>query len=538
MRILFVCFFVSLWTLPAGGQIIGIRLNSEKAVRKYRKFVTEIDGEMLVCGEFKEGIAFDKNGSVTLFGKKSIQLYVADAANPEKVPYRLVDGKRVPLKKKGYVTIMREHIRMPNYFVMVARDQTLFGLAGEYRLRQEAVAASEARVKKLEKASTAWFNAQRQIMARCDRLAKWLSAGVFKKAAKKWAQKAEKIRRRLKGDALSERKGKALKSVHAAANPDGLDEISHKGKRFNMKTVESMHIRLIYDTSIISDPRALQLCRLGEEIIEGFRRELVDPYADEFEDCIPDEMFVEFFFMHDDVELFEVYWRDFYGRTFTENRERHLKSTGQRAHNLRGMSYVHFSRFRKDGDHEGSIAHSLGHDLANVHFNKDGYQGTMDWLEEGCAYYVSFEFLGRNTVTCYQMKRDKYASKAGKEGLKTLQTGQRASFNALAVKAAVPLHALMKRELFQMQDADLAKSWSFFDYLARKQTDRIVPFLRIACAAAGSKQDFHSRVREEASGLFGLKDGVDVFSFLDKAWKNYARSGQRKDSGKSRRRGR
>ncbi|MFT7616652.1 MAG: hypothetical protein ACI97A_000276 [Planctomycetota bacterium] len=536
MRIFYCLLLSLLLSLPAGAQIVGIRLTGKKAEKKYRKYLTEIDGERVICGEFKFGIRYKAKGSVEIFGPKHIELWVGDTVNPEKVPYKLVGEDKVAVGKKGFVKISRDHIPKANYMKTVARDQTFYGLASEYKLRKEAIDVSSAKVKEMKKGTTAWFNAQRKVMARCDRLGAWLSAGVFKAAGRKWKAKAEKIRSSLKGDALAERKGKALKSAQAANNPDGLDEITDKGKRLTMKTVESMHTRLIYDTTIISPKRALDLSKKAEEIIEGFRRELVDPYAEEFEDNIPDKIFVEFFFMHDDVELFEAYWREFYGRVFTKDRERYLKSTGQRAHNLRGNAYVHFSRFTAEGDFEGSIAHQLGHDLANVHFNNDDHRGTMDWLEEGCAYYVSFEFLGRNTVTCYQLKHDKYDTKVGAEGLKTLQTGQRESFNTLALKAAVPLHSLMPKELFQMQDADLAKCWSFFDFLARKRTDKIVEFLRITCQAARSKGKFHSEVRELGGPVFGVKAGEDVFKYLDNAWKAYAKSGQKKSSKRKKRR--
>ncbi len=538
MRIVYSLAMICLFLLPVQGQIMGIRLTSEKVAKKYKKYLTEIDGENVICGEFKSGIRFTKSGSITLFGKDYIELWIGDPKDPSKVPYQLDGEKKIAVGRKGTVKILRGDIPSSNYVKTVARDQTFFGLASEYRLRTEAIAASEAKVKENKKATTAWFAAQRQVMARCDRLAAWLQAGVFKKVAKKWTAKSEKIRKLLKGDALAERKGKALKSAKAVENPEGLETVSLGGKRFNMKTVESTHVRFIADVSIITPQRALVLCRKAEEIIEGFRREFVDPFAEEFEDFIPDSIFVEFFYTSDDALLGEAYWDQFYGRKFTKDRDKMLKIKGHRSQNCRGVSYVHFSRFGDEADFEGSIAHSLGHDLANVHFNRDRIGGMMNWLEEGCAYYVSFEYLGRNTVTCFQFKHDKYDTRVGKEGLKTLQTGQRASFNALALKAAVPLHSLMPKELYEMQDADLAKCWSFFDFLAHKKTEKIVEFLRVACTAARSKSKFHSEVRENGGPIFGLKAGDDVFKYLDEAWKKYARSGQKKASKKRGRRSR
>ncbi len=535
MRNIFSLVFLVLFLGSAQAQIVGIRLTTPKIEKKYKKYLVEIDGENVICGEFKSGIKYE-GGAVSIFGKKFIELWVADPKSPEKVPYRLDGAKKVQQGRKGVVKIARDHIPKSNYMKMVARDQTFFGLASEFRLRKEAIDASEAKVAGLKKASTEWFNAQRRLMGRCDRLAEWLSAGVFKKAAKTWRSKADKIRSLLKGDALAERKGKALKSVKSVDNPEDLAEVSFKGKKFTFTTAESLHCRMICDIKIIPKKRAEELLVLAEKVIEGFRREFVDPFAHEFEDTIPDKIFVEFFYMGDDIDLYDTYWQEFYGRQFSNTREQRLKTTGTRMQNARGNAYVHYSRFGNEGDFEGAVAHSLGHDLANVHFNDDHFRGTMDWLEEGCAYYISFEFLGRNTVTCYQFKRGKYDSQPGAEGLKTLQTGQRASFNALALKAALPLHALMPKELYEMQDADLAKSWSFFDYLARKQTDKMVEFLRIACQGARKKGRLLNAVREDAPPLFGLKPGVDVFKYLDEAWKTYARSGQKRASKKKKRR--
>ena len=77
--------------------------------------------------------------------------------------------------------------------------------------------------------------------------------------------------------------------------------------------------------------------------------------------------------------------------------------------------------------------------------------------------------------------------------------------------------------------AQLAKSWSVFDYIARKEGRRGLLFLKSFCSHARDRQKVIPRWREDAREIFetGAKD---PFRELEARWRQFAERGQKKDS--------
>jgi hypothetical protein len=150
----------------------------------------------------------------------------------------------------------------------------------------------------------------------------------------------------------------------------------------------------------------------------------------------------------------------------------------------------------------------------------------QEWLGEAVGYYVSFEWLGRNTVTCKAFAKPTiYAHEQKKEGEKAPDTGLRDWYNALALESGPTIDRLAMKTVFEMGDADLAKSWSFFDFVARKCGKQGQLFLRAACTCARNPKTFIPDWRKQSQQIFELT-GQDVFTALENRWREFAQAGQ------------
>ena len=249
----------------------------------------------------------------------------------------------------------------------------------------------------------------------------------------------------------------------------------------------------------------------------------------------PEDVFIEFWFGPEDIKRYEGFWNEFYGSTIGEPREQRLQAGGTRTRSVRGQNYVDYWKSKADSDHEGMVAHGLGHALANILYNNDGRMNQQDWMTEGLGYYISFEFLGRNSVTCKAFHRHEYGKPDKEEGLKTMALGQRASFNALALSKGRSLDQLATKKLYEMDDADLAKSWSMMDFVVSKLGEEGLLFLKSACYNSATQSGFLTEWRSEAQEIFALGDR-DALGVIEDRWKAYAKQGQKKAPKKRRRR--
>jgi len=544
MRIIAALIVTFLMLGNAQAQIIKLELISKKLERKYKTAVVRIGGKSYVWGELKSGFDFKKFKWID----KSIELFVLDQKKLDRLPYKVgSNGKKKATNKKNVVRVMQEHIPKGRGISRYLKDHTFPGIVNEFQLRYGLTKSVRNDLKKVKKASREWFRAQRRLINELDRLQNWLRGVGLAKSADLIAKETKREQKTLKVDAIRDRAMLAQKSVRPIQIPDDLEAAAASITNGQVKFVgyESQHIRLFFPKGRIEAASAKKLLELGETVIEGIRREFADPYAGNEDaegtlaDETPDGVFAEFCWVPDGDDNYEKFWIEFYGRDWGSepDRSKRLTMGGTRARALRATQYIHYSRLKDATDHEGNIVHGLGHDLMNIHFAEGARADHQAWLSEGMAYYCSFEYLGRNTVTCKEFKQEEYARSIGKEGEKTVQLGQRETFNRVALSKGAPINSLITKSLFQLDNADLAKSWSLFDFLARKGGMKAVLWLRAANRHSRRNTDgLINKLRPDSNEIWGIKKGEkDFYTWLDNQWKVFARAGQKKD-GSTRRR--
>lgn len=513
-------------TAPA--QIVAVRLKDEKTEKKYKKHLVEYRGGLAVIGEASTNIVY-------LTDKRQIQwqqganndLFVADPADPSQVPYEYVDGERVPATKKSLLSISGTHIAS---LELISLEETLYGISREYALRTEQIDDARAARDREAQGSAAWNAQHLRVVALMERLRGWLDVNAFPLAAEKLAKEIERESKVVRADALRARSEAALASIRPAEVPAELVSLAESvsGGKDRFGAFESQHLRIFY-VETVTPERVLEAMRTGEQVIEGFRAEFVDPYLDEnYPDRIPDELFHEFLFVPEDVEKYEKYSTGFYGASFQQNRERRLAMTGGSETNKRRVRFVEYWKTRDDLDLPSVVTHRLGHSLAALHYSgRTNLQ--LDWLEEAMAYYLSFGFFGHNRVTCFAFDetKERYVKREREkqEGGKTVAEGRRDTYNEVALKEGRPIEQLALRELFEMDDADLCKAWSFFDYLARKEGKAGQEWLRAAGRFSPDRKKFIAEWRAAAAAILGV-DPSAAFDAIEGRWRAYAEAGQ------------
>jgi hypothetical protein len=268
---------------------------------------------------------------------------------------------------------------------------------------------------------------------------------------------------------------------------------------------------------------------LAERIIEGFRTDFIDPFlGPEGYDPVPEGQFVEFFFCPDDQELMERLFEEYYRKSFGFHREKSIKIPGHAARGARGIDYLHFWRMGEGTDPEGIVGNAMGKVMANVAYNRGSYSGPPDWMKEAFGYWVSFDFLGRNTVTSIDWNRGSYGRTARKEGVKPVEVGMRAAFNALAMAEGPTLDTLMVTRLADMEAPHLAKAWSFADFILTAHHDKSHRFFTaVAVASTRNGQTDIVKLRPKIQEIFGFEEkGRDVYPILDEMWHEFAARSQ------------
>ncbi len=80
--------------------------------------------------------------------------------------------------------------------------------------------------------------------------------------------------------------------------------------------------------------------------------------------------------------------------------------------------------------------------------------------------------------------------------------------------------------LYDLEDGDLAKSWSTFDWVAKELGKMGQVWLREGCQAARSRNTFLAEWRTKSEELFGTEPGKDVYQVIDGRWRAYAEAQQ------------
>ena len=536
MRTILALLFALALAIPAEAQIVKVRFKDEKAAKKFKKYTTVLSGETVMLGEPApgEGIIIEvKGGQISNLSHKTNSdngFYVLDTSDPSKVPYKMQGGKPVPLKKRSIVTVHGKYIKNLEMFM---RSESIATIAREYRLRQGRVDALKADRDDHEKGSVEWFAAHNRMLGGYERLISWLEKSSFTERAEKLKKEYEKEAKRVSEEATRLRGKRAEESVVMKGTSEELARVTKDlaGDKYTFKVQESQHMRVTYLTQRLSDAQVEELLVFGEKVIEGFRNQFVDPYVSEtFAERIPDGMFQEFYFGPDDAKFHEEFVVSYYGLSWgdAENKARRLESTGNRFNRTLEPRLLDTWRLPEREDLEGIFAHTLGHSLADYHFNSGPIGMEQAWMEEGLGYYISFEFLGRNSVSCREFRETIYVDDEKKNRSRKAEMGYRDILIAAALADGPRIDRVMLKRLFDMENGDLAKSWSFFDYISRETDITGQRWMRAACELASNRGTFIDGLRTTSEELYGVT-GEDVFQVLDDRWRKYAETEQEQE---------
>ena len=525
-RLLLLSFLFLAQLLSASeacAQIFAVHFNEDRHLRKYSANLTEVGGEQVVVGEGYENLNWDPaTGGLSWDPNMRVKLFVADAGDPTKVPYKYDrDGERVPKKRKYVVDIDPSHIR---HISVLIRDDTLSGLAVEYVYRLDQIEELMDERDDEARGSEGWMLIQQRVVASMERLASWLDNTAFPEAAEDMERDLEREQRQLTRAGVDARAQAAYASIHSVEVPASLTAAATDitRDRVQFKVQESQHLRITH-VDTISDALVGELLLLGEKAIEFYRNEFVDPYVSaDYGDTIPDNVFHEFWFGPDDLSHHEEFLVQHYGLRWNEERkDEQLATAGARFHGVRGLTILDYWKYSGGNDLEAIICHGLGHSLADLHYANG--RPAPAWLEEGSAYYCSLEFLGRNTVTCMEFRESRYLGPdEGEEGDKEVVQGFRDWLNQMALERGPRIDRLALKTLFEMEDPDLAKSWSFFDFIARNEGKEGQAWLRAHCASTRNEDGMINRWRELSEAIWELEAGVDVFQEVDNRWRSFA----------------
>lgn len=525
---------LSLGARVAEAQIVVVQFKDEKTANRYKKHTVETVDGMVLIGEpvegggvtvSEKGIAWRRGGGT---GREdtSNAFYKINVDDPSDVPYKFEDGEKKLVRKKAKAIVDGADIAAVSFF---SRTEDLYSLSVEYEYRMNRIADLEDERKSHKKGTPEWFEAHRQVTLEYKRLGSWLKEVGFFGAASKYGKTIGKADKAAKGDAIKNRREDAVKSAELVDIPDDLRAVT-TGYDAEMEwaAVESTHFRFYWPTYYWSKEAMLDGARFAEEVLDGFRVEFIDNYlAEDFKDQVPSgKQMLEFCFVPQ--SQYEGMWVDFYKGTWTDERSKGLGGTGMlRRFEPRRVTMIKLWEEEGHGrvDLESTITNRLGKLLASLHFG-GGYSGLhQPWIAEGLAYYLSFEYCGRNTWTTIDWSKAEYAKGARKEGEKTAQLGLRLVFNDMALVDGAKFDKLTLMTLAEMTNADLAKSWSVFDWVVKELGEEGQRWLRSACIHSKDKRKFLTDWRADSEALFDVT-GQDVFKVVEGRWKEYAEAGQ------------
>lgn len=524
--------FLALCSASASAQIVAVHFKDQKAANKVKDYLILYKGEYVLVGEPYSNLHFDPEKGLTKTAGQPIGILVADPDDPTKVPYKWEGENKVVTSKKQVISISDS---AAGEIEMFMRDESLSSVARMYLERKqtvdEALAARDAQAK----GGPRWMAAHQKALSQMERLRSWLESTMFPRAAEKLDREIIRQRKNVAAEALATRGAAGKASIKPGLVPEHLVKCSQaiSGGKDTFKAMESMHCRIIY-RDFFPDERISAALEFAEDAIDGFRIDFVDPYLDEdYEDYIPDKPFAEWFLGPDNREAQERYFVEFYGGNWGDKKEELLKAAGTGMGRSTSPEFIHYWRAADGFDLEGAVAHQLGHDLAGIHYDRKRMGMTQDWLEEAVGYYIALEWFGRNTVACYSLEEGAYAGKKQKEGEKSGQQGLRDWFNQLALEKGQRIDRLVLRKLFEFDDSDLAKSWSIYDYIAKKGGREGQQWLRACCTAARTPATFIAEWRKKSEEIWNVQ-GQDVFAVIEAKWREYATTEQ--DTGDTKKR--
>lgn len=528
---LLVLLLAAVLASKADAQVYAFRFKDPDDAKKYKKQTIDWNGDQVILVEVKRGTE-KVNGVWQINPQARIEFYVQNQEDPSDLPYKVTDeGLAEEANKKLVIGVMGDKFGSLQPYMA---GESFYTLAKEYERRQRLLEQLEEARDELKKGSPEWLAKHDAYVGELEMLRAWLEGSGYLRAANKLDRDINKAAK-LMDAARNERAEAAAASVKMVETPADLAAAAEKlgGPSLKFKVQESMHLRIIYHSGI-EDERVAGLLVLGENALDGFRREFVDPYlGEDYPDRIPDRLIEEFFFGPDDLGFHEKFLGEYYKQGWGPNKEEALKSMGSARRRSDGKQQswrLEYWRIDEQSDLECIVLHRLGHTLAELHYS---IQNNQDWLEEGAGYYLSFAYLNRNTVTCgaFEPPKEQEGTVARGPGPKKddkdetetvvkLQ-GLREIMAEMALRVGPPFPQLAKTELWAFKNEHMAKSWAFFDYVAREEGKQGQLWLRAVARSAGASQDaFLGKVREATEEAYELQ-GVDALRELENRWKAY-----------------
>jgi hypothetical protein len=512
---------------PARGQIYYVTFKDARTAKRFPSAcITLPDGRPALAGEAKSGIVFS-NGRINYQGGKSAnELWAVNTADPALVPYKLSGDAYVAAGVKGGIaSLSGDQIEQIQFLLP---KQSLYGMAREYALRKRGLEALQKSRDSTKAGSPEWSTAHARLLGEMERLRTWLDTTCYPEAAKKLAAEIEKQRKTVAKEAYAQRLASALASVALVPAPAKLVELGKSlapATEFHVQ--ESRHLRFTYDTRL-TDEQVKELLELAEKMVDGFRAEFVDPYVgDGFEDGIPEQRFMEFWFGPDDLAAHERFLVDWYDVTWGDHKAERVAAMSGRYRRKEQPEYLDYWKILDNKDFDAIVAHQLGHVLANLHWNA-GRKGDLPaWIEEAAGYWLALSYLGKNGVTCKEFTQQQYAKPAARQIERSILLGESELFTRIALEHGAPADQLLRKPLHQMEDADLAKSWSFFEWVGRAEGKRGQLWLRALCEVFSQAGPSLVQFREKSEQSFGVQPGEDVFKILDERWRRRAEELQR-----------
>jgi hypothetical protein len=513
---------------PCQAQILKIQLKEAKLYKSFKVGVVNLDGTDYLIGEEKgTALKFEDNSFKLPQNSPGhpgvFELWVPDVENPKACPYKVVKGEKSSAGGKSSVRIQSQDVKDIQFYM---KDQSLWGLSQEYNKRLATIDELRKTRDSAAKGTPDWNRKQALLIQGMERLKSWLGETIFEKAGTKYAKEIEKENKAQK-DAKEQRLANAKASIKSVPTPEGLTAAGKEayGDSIVFHVQESTHFRFVYKEEI-GDERVKGLLELAESLLDGFRVTFVDPYVSEdFKDYFTDDMLTEWYFGPDDIPSHKKFTAAYYNKQWGTGPkwEKIEKAAGGDARRGKPPVHIHCWRIGEHGDLDGMVAHTLGHDLVDVHYNQDRPTDPCPWLHEAVGNWLSLEYLGRNSVKCVELKDLEYAKKIIPEGEQTdeLLKGTADLYHRLALDKGVAIDALAIKDLASFEDEDVAKSFSLFCYIAKSQGEKGQRWLRACLNFAATPNTFVQQWRKKSEEIFGVT-GKDVFKMINDEWQKFA----------------
>lgn len=526
-----LCCAASLITAPLGAQIVGLEVTDPKKLKELRSRLVERGGKPILLGEVLSGLVVDLTKSPPMITRpanvEAIVLLVPDPAKPELELTRTnKKGERTVANKKFELSISIKEIG--SHYHLVFPYQSCEGLREEYLRKKANLLELEAAVNAIALGTPEWFPAHRRYLTQVEALIGWMEGTLYPEAARLLEKDLKKRLEKAAKESSTQRFESAKSTLKESPVPEKLAAaVKSFGAPASFFGAETRHLRAFAHAGI-SKSEVEQGLVTGERIVEGFRAAIVDPTLGPDElDPIPEKLFQEYFLLPNDVPLSVRYFEEYYGKSYgnDSNRQRRIDAAGQASRGAFGVDFLEFWRF--DQDFEGIVAHRLGHALAALAFARGGHN-VPAWLGEGMAYWTSYEFIAHNTVTCiaFALPSTYERRSTEKEGLKPIEEGMRAAFNALALSDGPPLGQLLRMKLVEMDAPALAKSWSVVDWILAEHTLKARALLSAACSASKDERTDLEAWRPKLNEVLAVPPGTDVYKVMEESWRAYAQVGQ------------